>query len=62
MADDGTDNVEARRYHFFRHRYCSVTFWEKEHGNFDDDGLFHDSVMIGERCDATTIDKNTTSI
>jgi hypothetical protein len=60
MADDVTDNMEACRYHFFRHRYCSVTFWEEERGNFDGDGLFHNSVMIGERCAATTIDKNST--
>jgi hypothetical protein len=58
MADDVTDNMEACRYHFFCHIYCSVTFWEEERGNFDGDGLFHHSVMIGERCAATTIDKN----
>jgi hypothetical protein len=48
MADDATDTVEAGRYHFFRHRYCSATFWEEEHGNFDGDGLFHYGVMIGD--------------
>jgi hypothetical protein len=47
-------------YHFFHHRYCSVTFWEEERGDFDDDGLFHHSVMIGERCAAITIDKKST--
>jgi hypothetical protein len=35
MADDVTDTVEAGRYHFFCHRYCSVTFWVEEHGNYD---------------------------
>jgi hypothetical protein len=54
------DNVEVCKYHFFRRRYCSVTFWEEERGNFDGDGLFHDSVIIGERLAATTIDKNST--
>jgi hypothetical protein len=56
MADDVTDTVEAGRYHFFCHRYCSAMFWEEERGNFDSDGLFHHVVMIGDRCDATTID------
>jgi hypothetical protein len=56
MADDVTDTMEAGRYHFFHHRYCSATFWEEERGNFDGDGLFHHGVMIGDRCAATTID------
>jgi hypothetical protein len=60
MVDDVTDNMEACRYHLFHRRYCSVTFWEEEHGDFDGDGLFHHSVMIGELCAATTIDKNST--
>jgi hypothetical protein len=59
MADDVTDN-KACRNHFFRHRHCSVTFWEEEHGHFDGDGLSHHSVVIGERCAAITIDKNST--
>jgi hypothetical protein len=50
------DTVEAGRYHFFHHRYCSATFWEEQCGNFDGDGLFHHDVMIGDRCAATTID------
>jgi hypothetical protein len=62
MADDVTDTVEACRYHFFCHRFCSATFWEEEHGNFDGDGLFHHGVMIGERCAATTIEKTLPSI
>jgi hypothetical protein len=29
MADDVMDTLEAGRYHFSRHRYCSATFWEE---------------------------------
>jgi hypothetical protein len=56
MEDDVIDTVEVGRYHFFCHRYCSATFWEVEHGNFDSDGLFHHGLMIGDRCATTTID------
>ena len=52
------DSLETRKYHFFHNRYCSAAFWEEERGNFDGDGLFHHSVLIGERCAATTIDSS----
>jgi hypothetical protein len=29
MADDVMDTVEAGRYNFFSHRYCSATFGRK---------------------------------
>jgi hypothetical protein len=60
MVDDVTDTMEACRYHFFCHRYCSATFWEEERGNFYGDGLFHHGVTIGERYAATITDTNST--
>ena len=56
MADDVTDMLEIRKYRFLHGKYCSAAFWEEEIGTFHGDGLFHHSVLIGERCAATTID------